>query len=113
MPKILDRLVSQLTRNGMSKDKAYAVAVKKLQESAGKNASFLQKNLESAASAVPTFATGTNDIVKQASSALSNTPFKDVQFPSADEVASKLSLDKISLPSVANFKPSSTNPITI
>jgi hypothetical protein len=33
MPKILDRLVSQLTRNGMSKDKAYAVAVKRLQES--------------------------------------------------------------------------------
>lgn len=33
MPKILDRLVSQLVKNGMSKDKAYAVAVKKLQES--------------------------------------------------------------------------------
>jgi hypothetical protein len=33
MPKILDRLVSQLVANGMSKDKAYAVAVKKLQES--------------------------------------------------------------------------------
>lgn len=33
MPKILDRLVGQLTRNGMDKDKAYAVAVKKLQES--------------------------------------------------------------------------------
>lgn len=33
MPKILDRLVGQLTRNGMSKDQAYAVAVKKLQES--------------------------------------------------------------------------------
>ncbi len=33
MPKILDRLVAQLIANGMSKDKAYAVAVKKLQES--------------------------------------------------------------------------------
>jgi hypothetical protein len=33
MPKILDRLVSQLTANGMPKDKAYAVATKKLQES--------------------------------------------------------------------------------
>lgn len=32
MPKILDRLVSQLVANGMGKDKAYAVAVKKLQE---------------------------------------------------------------------------------
>lgn len=33
MPKILDRLVSQLVKNGMSKDKAYAIAVKKLQDS--------------------------------------------------------------------------------
>lgn len=33
MPKILDRLVSQLTANGMSRDTAYAVAVKKLQDS--------------------------------------------------------------------------------
>lgn len=33
MPKILDRLVSQLTANGMSKDKAYAIAVSKLQKS--------------------------------------------------------------------------------
>lgn len=33
MPKLLDRLVSQLTKNGMSKDKAYAVATKKLQDS--------------------------------------------------------------------------------
>ena len=32
MPKILDRLVSQLIANGMSKDKAYAVATKKMQE---------------------------------------------------------------------------------
>lgn len=102
----------QASQNLLRQD-SVANAVKKLQETAGKNASFLQKNLESAASAVPTFATGTNDIVKQASSALSNTPFKDVQFPSADEVASKLSLDKINLPSVANFVPSSTNPITI
>ena len=73
----------------------------------------MQKNLESAASAVPTFVTGTNDIVKQAAGALSNTPFKDVQFPSADEVAAKLSLDKINAPSVANFIPGATNPITI
>lgn len=33
MPKIMDRLVSQLRANGMSKDKAYAVATKKLQSS--------------------------------------------------------------------------------
>lgn len=33
MPAILDRLVKQLTSNGMSKDKAYPIAVKKLQES--------------------------------------------------------------------------------
>lgn len=33
MPKILERLVKQLCANGMSRDKAYAVAVKKLQES--------------------------------------------------------------------------------
>jgi len=33
MPKILERLVSQLIKNGMSKDKAYAVAVSKLQKS--------------------------------------------------------------------------------
>lgn len=30
MPKIVERLVSQLTANGMEKDKAYAVAVKKM-----------------------------------------------------------------------------------
>jgi hypothetical protein len=33
MPKILERLVSQLTANGMDKAKAYAVATKKLQDS--------------------------------------------------------------------------------
>jgi len=33
MPKILDRLVSQLVANGMDKSKAYAVATKKLQQS--------------------------------------------------------------------------------
>lgn len=33
MPKILDRLVYQLVKNGMSKEQAYAIAVKKLQES--------------------------------------------------------------------------------
>ena len=33
MPKILDRLVSQLVANGMDKNKAYAVAVSKLQKS--------------------------------------------------------------------------------
>jgi hypothetical protein len=33
MPKILDRLVKQLTANGMPKDKAYAVATAKLQQS--------------------------------------------------------------------------------
>lgn len=32
MPKIVERLVSQLTANGMSKDKAYAVANKKMKE---------------------------------------------------------------------------------
>ena len=32
MPKILDRLVSQLIKNGMDKDKAYAVAVSQLQK---------------------------------------------------------------------------------
>lgn len=32
MPKILDRLVSQLMKNGMDKSKAYAVAVSKLQK---------------------------------------------------------------------------------
>lgn len=90
-----------------------ANAVKKLQESAGKNSSFLQKNLESAAAAVPTFVTGTNDIAKQAASALSNTPFKDVQFPSADEVVSKIGLDKLSSSSTAKFTPSATNPIAI
>lgn len=31
MPAILDRLVKQLIANGMSKDKAYAVATKKMQ----------------------------------------------------------------------------------
>jgi len=33
MPKILDRLVSQLKANGMAEDKAYAVAVSQLQKS--------------------------------------------------------------------------------
>ncbi len=33
MPKILDRLVSQLMANGKSKDAAYAIAVKTLQDS--------------------------------------------------------------------------------
>ncbi len=32
MPKIVERLVSQLTANGMDKKKAYAVAVKKMKE---------------------------------------------------------------------------------
>ena len=32
MAKIVERLVSQLTANGMPKDKAYAVATKKMQE---------------------------------------------------------------------------------
>lgn len=32
MPKIVERLVKQLTANGMEKDKAYAVAVKKMKE---------------------------------------------------------------------------------
>lgn len=33
MPKILDRLVSQLKAKGMSEDASYAIATKKLQES--------------------------------------------------------------------------------
>lgn len=33
MPKILDRLVKQLTTNGKSKDAAYAIATKALQKS--------------------------------------------------------------------------------
>lgn len=33
MPQILDRLISQLTTKGMSKDKAYATAVKVLTKS--------------------------------------------------------------------------------
>lgn len=33
MPKILDRLVKQLKDNGMNEKQAYAVAIKKLQES--------------------------------------------------------------------------------
>lgn len=33
MPKILDRLVKQLMDNGVPKDRAYAIATKKLQES--------------------------------------------------------------------------------
>jgi hypothetical protein len=33
MPKILDRLVSQLRAKGMSEKSAYAIATKKLQES--------------------------------------------------------------------------------
>lgn len=32
MPKILDRLVRQLVANGMPRDKAYAVATKKMQD---------------------------------------------------------------------------------
>ena len=32
MPKIVERLVSQLTANGMSKSKAYAVAVSKMKK---------------------------------------------------------------------------------
>jgi hypothetical protein len=32
MPAILERLVSQLVANGMDKDKAYAVATKKMKE---------------------------------------------------------------------------------
>lgn len=82
-------------------------AFKKLQESIGKDAAFLQQNIQSTAT---TFQTGTNNIVQQASSALANTPYKDLQFPSGAEVASKLSLDKLNLPSVANFFPTSTNP---
>jgi hypothetical protein len=85
-----------------------ANAVKKLQETSGKSAAFLQKNLESAATS---FETGTNNIVQQAGSALSNTPFKDVQFPSTAEVASKLGAEKINQPSTANYSPSSTNPV--
>ncbi len=82
-------------------------AFKNLQESIGKDAAFLQQNIQSTAT---TFQTGTNNIVQQASSALANTPYKDFQFPSGAEVASKLSLDKLNLPSVANFFPTSTNP---
>lgn len=100
----------QSAQNLLRQD-SVANAVKKLQETVGKNASFLQKNLESASAAVPTFVTGSNDIAKQAASALSNTPFKDVQFPSAAEVASKFGLDKINSPSVAKYTPGSTNPI--
>jgi hypothetical protein len=82
-------------------------AFKNLQESIGKDAAFLQQNIQSAAT---TFQTGTNTIVQQASSALANTPYKDFQFPSGDEVASKLNATKLSLPSVANYFPTSTNP---
>lgn len=32
MPKIVDRLVKQLVANGMDKDKAYGVAIKKMKE---------------------------------------------------------------------------------
>jgi hypothetical protein len=83
-------------------------AFKTLQESVGKDAAFLQQNIQSAAT---TFQTGTNTIVQQASSALANTPFKDLQFPTANEVASKLSLNNFNAPSAATYFPTSTNPI--
>lgn len=84
-------------------------AFKNLQESVGKNAAFLQQNLASSAT---TFQTGTNTIVQQASSALANTPFKDLQFPSGSEVASKLSLNNLNAPSAATYFPTSTNPVS-
>jgi hypothetical protein len=83
-------------------------AFKNLQENVGKDAAFLQQNLEGTAT---TFQTGTNTIVQQASSALANTPFKDLQFPSGSEVASKLSLNNFNAPSAATYFPTSTNPI--
>lgn len=82
-------------------------AFKNLQESLGKNAAFLQQNLQSTAT---TFQTGTNKILQQASGALANSPLKDLQFPSGNEVASQLSLDKLKLDAISKFSPSSTNP---
>jgi hypothetical protein len=51
---------------------------KVLQESLGKNASFLQQNLQSTAA---TFQTGTNNLVQQSSGVLANTPYKNLQVP--------------------------------
>lgn len=96
----------QQAQNLLRQD-SVANAVKQLQENIGKSSAFLQKNLQSATTA---FQTGTNNIIGQAADALSKTPFKDVQFPSTAEVASKISRDKINAPSAANFTPTSTNP---
>ena len=82
-------------------------AYKNLQQSIGKDAAFLQQNLQNSAT---TFQTGTNNIVQQASSALANTPYRDVQFPSGSEVASTLSLNNLNAPSAATYFPTSTNP---
>jgi hypothetical protein len=81
---------------------------KQLQENVGKNSAFLQRNPNGNAT---TFQTGTNNVVGQASNSLGNTPYKDSQFSSSAEVASKRSSDKINNPSIANYSPTSTNPI--
>jgi hypothetical protein len=103
-----DSFAAQIQQNqNLLRQDSVASAVKQLQENIGKNSAFLQKNIQSTATA---FQTGTNNVVGQAADALSKTPFKDVQFPSTAEVASKVGLDKINSPSAAKFSPTSTNP---
>jgi hypothetical protein len=75
--------------------------LKTLQESLGKSASFLQKNLQNVGT---TFTTGSNQIV-QSSVALANTPFKDLQFPATEKVSSLTALatsQASNLPAVTN-----------
>lgn len=66
------------TANEKLKSIAASENTKVLQESLGKNASFLQQNLQGTAA---TFQTGTNNIVQQSSGVLANTPYKNSQVP--------------------------------
>lgn len=94
--------------NERIKNLASADNTKTLQESLGKSTAFLSQNLQSSAT---TFQTGTNNIVQQAGTALSNTPFKNLQVPGSAELASQLSSINFNLPSAATYEgKTSTNP---
>lgn len=82
---------------------------KVLQEQFGRSAAFLSTNLQNNAT---TFQTGTSTVVQQASSALSNTPFNNLQIPSTAEVSSRLGLQNLNAAALSGYTgQTSTNPL--
>jgi len=105
--------LNSLTQSANDQIKSVATAenYKILQEQYGRSAAFLSTNLQNTAT---TFQTGTGTVVQQASNALGNTPWNNLQIPGTAEVSDKLGLKNLNAVTISNYTgQTSTNPIKL